>query len=372
MENGEADAMTETSTANSYDRLKLETWPVERLVPSAHNARVHSPAQVGEIATSIRLFGFSNPILVCPDGEIIAGHGRLAAARQLALGEVPVIVLSGLSEMQKRQLLLADNRIALNATWDLQALHMQLRDMSALGEDLTALGFTAQELARALSPAASTGLTPEDQIPDVAEHAVTRIGDVWCAADHRVLCGSCTNESAVETLFAGAAPHLMVTDPPYGVEYDPEWRNQRGLSNSSRRGKVRNDDQADWSTAWNLFPGNIAYIWHAALQSTTVAESLVRTGFTIRCQIIWCKERLVIGRGDYHWQHNPAGMRSERRGTGPAIASKPRSGTSRAEVRTPRPRTALRSPSSACGARCRTTALPASRSTTRSWGAAPR
>lgn len=297
--------MTQASTANSYDRLKLETWAIERLIPSSHNARVHSPAQVGEIATSIRMFGFSNPILVAPDGEIIAGHGRLAAARQLALADVPVIVLSGLNELQKRQLLLADNKIALNATWDLQALHMQLREMSVLGADLTALGFTTQELARALSPAASTGLTPEDDVPDVIEHAVTRIGDVWCAGEHRIMCGNSTDEGAVKALFAGSEPQLMVTDPPYGVDYDPTWRHRAGVSQSSKTNKIRNDKQADWEQTWALFPGHIAYVWHGALHATTVAQTLVRQGFDIRAQIIWAKERLVIGRGDYHWQHEP-------------------------------------------------------------------
>src|SRR3954464_3443226 len=159
----------QSDAAHSPDRLKLETWPLERLIPSPHNARKHSPAQVAEIAGSIRAFGFSNPILVSPDGDIIAGHGRLAAARQLSLGEVPVIVLSGLNDLQKRQLLLADNRIALNASWDIEALHLQLRDLSVLGADLGALGFTTQELARALSPPKSSGLTNEDHIADVAD-----------------------------------------------------------------------------------------------------------------------------------------------------------------------------------------------------------
>src|SRR4051794_3213104 len=282
------------------DRLKLESWPIERLIPSPHNARSHSAAQVAEIAGSIRAFGFSNPILVAPDGDIIAGHGRLAAARQLSLTDVPVIVLSGLSDLQKRQLLLADNRIALNASWDVEALHLQLRDMAALGADLAALGFTSQELARALSPPAAGGLTDEDHIPDVVDYAVTAMGNVWCAGDHRLGCGSSTDAQTVVALLAGASPNLMVTDPPYGVDYDPAWRHRAGVSHSARRGKIRNDKQADWEPAWSLFPGSIAYIWHGALHAVTVAESLVRQGFSIRAQIIWAKERLVIGRGDYH------------------------------------------------------------------------
>jgi DNA modification methylase len=301
----QAGEIMENDASRSSDRLKLESWPVERLIPSVHNARSHSPTQVAEIAGSIRAFGFSNPILVSPEGDIIAGHGRLAAARQLALAEVPVIVLSGLNDLQKRQLLLADNRIALNATWDMQALQAQLRDMAALGADLAALGFTAQELARALSPAASTGLTNEDHVPDVAENAVTRLGDIWCAGEHRLSCGSCTDDKAVATLFDGVTPHLMVTDPPYGVDYDPAWRHRAGVNQSAKTNKIRNDKQADWEPTWALFPGHIAYVWHGALHATTVAQSLVRQGFDIRSQIIWAKERLVIGRGDYHWQHEP-------------------------------------------------------------------
>jgi DNA modification methylase len=127
----------------------------------------------------------------------------------------------------------------------------------------------------------------------------------------------------------------MVTDPPYGVSYDPKWRNDRDLSRSKRTGKVENDERADWSEAWELFPGSIAYVWHAALHSPTSYESLIRTGFTIRAQIVWAKERLVIGRGDYHWQHEPAGTLSGRRGTGPATASRPRSGTFPTAARTP-------------------------------------
>jgi DNA modification methylase len=286
--------------------LSLDTWPIERLIPSARNARTHSPAQVAEIAGSIRAFGFSNPILVGSNGNIIAGHGRLAAARQLGLSEVPVIVLAGLNETQERQLLLADNRIALSAGWNVELLHLELKDLSLLGADLEVLGFTTQELARALSPAPSKGLTDEDDTPAPSESTVTNVGEVWCAGNHRVACGNATDPKAVANLLGGEVPHLMVTDPPYGVDYDPDWRHRAGVNKSSRRSKIANDKQADWELAWTLFPGSIAYVWHGALHASTVAESLIRQGFTIRAQIIWAKERLVIGRGDYHWAHEPA------------------------------------------------------------------
>jgi DNA modification methylase len=289
----------------SNGRLRLEFWPIDRLVPSPRNARSHSDAQIAEIAGSIRTFGFTNPVLVGEQGTVIAGHGRLAAARKLALPEVPVIALHGLSEIQQRQLMLADNRIALNAGWDIEMLHLELKDLSELGADLSVLGFGKGELAKALTPADFGGLTDENAVPAVEDRAVTRTGDVWRLGDHRIICGDSTDAATVQSLLGSVEPILMVTDPPYGVNYDPEWRHRAGVNNSPRTGRVANDERADWADAWHLFTGNIAYVWHGALHAATVAESLEREGFTIRAQIIWAKERLVIGRGDYHWQHEP-------------------------------------------------------------------
>lgn len=290
--------------SDSRERLRIDYWSLERLIPFARNARTHNPAQVAEIAGSIRTFGFSNPILVGAQGDVIAGHGRLAAARQLGLLEVPVIVLADLSEVQRRQLVLADNRIALNAGWDMEMLKLELTELSLLGADLSALGFNEKELATALN-GAGAGLTDEDAIPDIAERAVSSLGDIWSLGSHRVACGDSTDANLVRALLLGASPQLMVTDPPYGVEYDPEWRHRLGVNKSDKRGKIRNDERADWTAAWALFPGEIAYVWHGALHAATVADSLIKTGFTIRAQIVWAKERLVMSRGDYHWQHEP-------------------------------------------------------------------
>jgi DNA modification methylase len=185
-----------------------------------------------------------------------------------------------------------------------EMLQLELRDLSALGADLSMLGFTEHELAKALQSSGGC-LTDENAIPEAGEEAVSAAGDIWCLGQHRLLCGDCTDPQSVSRALGQHKPKLMVTDPPYGVNYDPEWRNLRAISNSARTGKVRNDERADWAAAWALFPGNIAYVWHAALQTPTFAESLEREGFSIRAQIIWAKERLVIGRGDYHWQHEP-------------------------------------------------------------------
>lgn len=292
--------MTETQKQS----LALEHWPIDKLVPAARNARTHGKAQIAEIAGSIRAFGFANPILVGVEGDVIAGHGRLAAARQLHLAEVPVLILSGLTDAERRQLLLADNRIAMNAGWDREMLNLELAELSKLNADLASLGFSKQELSAALTPA-SAGLADEDAIPETEEAVVTQLGDVWALGSHRVICGDSTNPEVVGLLLEEGKPNLMVTDPPYGVNYDPEWRHRAGVNKSKRTGKVENDGRADWGDAWKLFPGNIAYVWHGAIHAAGVADSLEREGFSIRAQVIWAKERLVIGRGDYHWQHEP-------------------------------------------------------------------
>lgn len=291
--------------SSSGHKLAVQSWPLARLTPSPRNARTHGKTQVAEIAASIRAFGFTNPVLVGPDGDVVAGHGRLAAAQLLGLTQVPVIVLSGLSETQRRQLMLADNRIALNAGWNDELLEAELQDLKALGADLSVLGFTEDELGDALNPNPVSGLTDEDESPEAAETATSRPGDLWCLGDHRVICGDCTDPKVVKNLLGKESPLLMATDPPYGVSYDPAWRHRAGVNKSQRIGKVSNDEQADWSAAWKLFPGDVVYVWHGALHAATVAKSLEGCGFTIRAQIVWAKERLVIGRGDYHWMHEP-------------------------------------------------------------------
>lgn len=307
-----------TSSLRCPAPLSIEYWPLSRLVPYARNARTHDDAQVAEIAGSIRAFGFTNPILVGPEGDVIAGHGRLAAARRLALPQVPVIVLAGLGELERRQLVLADNRIALNAGWNTEMLHLELADLSALGADLGALGFSEKELSAAFASNKADGLTDEDEVPPVSDDVVSRAGDLWLLGGHRIICGDSTDPQVVARVLAGSKPNLMVTDPPYGVEYDPGWRHRMGVSNSKRQGRVLNDERADWADAWALFPGEIAYVWHGALHAATVAASLTRQGFSIRAQIIWAKPRLVIGRGDYHWQHEPCwyGVRKKGHWTG--------------------------------------------------------
>lgn len=287
--------------------LAVEQWPIERLLPYAANARSHPDGQVAQIASSIAEFGFNVPCLVDERGVLIAGHGRLLAARRLGLTEVPVIRLDHLTDAQARAFRIADNQIALNAAWDDALLSAEVARLKDDGVDLDLLGFGEDELDRLLDglDAAGGQADGEDSVPEPSADPVTRPGDLWLLGEHRLLCGDATNASDVEKLLAGAVPHLMVTDPPYGVDYDPAWRNEACVSATARTGRVSNDDRADWREAWALFPGDVAYVWHAGVHCRTVAESLEACGLAIRSQIIWAKPRFVLGRGDYHWQHEP-------------------------------------------------------------------
>jgi DNA modification methylase len=294
--------------------LAIDYRAVEALVPYARNARTHSQAQVALLAGSIREYGFTNPVLVDGENGIIAGHGRVMAAQQLGMARVPVIELAHLTEAQKRAYILADNRLAEEAGWDKELLAIEVADLAALGVDLEGIGFDAREVDALLMRGEANA--EEEQIPEVPAVPVSRFGDLWQLGSHRLLCGDATNAADVARLLGGVHPHLMVTDPPYGVVYDPEWRNRAGLSETKRTGKVLNDHRADWRDAWALFPGEVAYVWHGALHATTVAESLTACGFEMRAQIIWAKERLVLSRGDYHWQHEPCWYAVRRKGRG--------------------------------------------------------
>jgi DNA modification methylase len=282
-----------------------KTASVSELIPYARNARTHSDAQVAQIAASIREFGFTNPVLTDGARGVIAGHGRLLAARKLGMTEVPTIELSHLTAAQRRAYVLADNKLALNAGWDDDLLRLELGELRDEGFDLCLTGFELDELGKLLIDT-TDGLTDPDDVPEVPEQPVSRVGDVWLLGRHRLACGDCTDPEVVAQALNGVRPHLMVTDPPYGVAYDPAWRNTALEGSTTRRtGKVLNDHRADWREAWALFPGDVAYVWHGALHATTVAESLLACGFDIRAQIIWAKDRLVLGRGHYHWQHEP-------------------------------------------------------------------
>ena len=291
---------------------KIEMWQVADLAPYVKNARTHPQAQVNQIAASMERFGFTIPMLIAENGTIIAGHGRLLAAAQLGMAEVPVMVARGWSDEDRRIYTLADNRLAETSEWDPETLQIEWDELHALGlgDDLSMIGFSDEDLKDILPTAmleVTGGLTDPDDVPEVDEaQPISRSGDIWVLGDHRIMCGSSTDAGTVARLLAGAKPHLMVTDPPYGVEYDPSWREKAGVAGGDyAKGKVLNDDNPDWREAWALFPGEVAYVWHAGLFAGVVGESLIATKFKLRSQIIWNKGQLVLSRGDYHWQHEP-------------------------------------------------------------------
>lgn len=212
--------------ADGLDRrdLVIEYRPLDSLVAYARNARTHSDAQVSEIAGSIREFGFTNPVLVAEDGTLIAGHGRVLAARKLGMATVPAITLTGLSDTQRRALVLADNRIALNAGWDQDLLALELGDLQDAGFDLGLTGFTADELGDLLRPATDDGWDEDDaandEVPEPAADPMVRPGDLWLLGEHRLLCGDSTNSIDVARVMAGDAAALCFTSPPYAQQRD--------------------------------------------------------------------------------------------------------------------------------------------------------
>lgn len=289
------------------DKSDFAGYKVSRdsdLIPYIGNARTHSEEQIKQIASSIKEFGFLSPIVTDGENGILAGHGRVLAAQLLGLKFVPTVEASHLSKSQRRAFILADNKLALNAGWDFDQLRDEIQFLQDESFDISVTGFSESELSELLCDQTS-GLTDPDEIPDPPEHPVARMGDIFILGNHRLACGDSTNPETVSKLLAGVIPNLMVTDPPYGVEYDASWRKTYKPGADYAVGKVLNDDRADWGDAFALFRGSVAYVWHGALHAGVVEKSLVDAGFEIRSQIIWVKPRLVLGRGNYHWQHEP-------------------------------------------------------------------
>ena len=297
----------------------IELLNTATLIPYARNARTHSEAQVAQIAGSMREFGWTNPVLIDGEGGIIAGHGRVLAALKLGITEAPCIRLGHLTDTHRRAYILADNKLALNAGWDEELLALEIADLTELDFDLSLSGFGIEELEALLAQANATpeGDTDPDDAPEMTENPVSRLGDVWILGSHRLICGDCTEVDVVKRVLAGVKPNLMVTDPPYGVNYDPKWRAEAGVNkNRAKMGEVLNDNRDDWREAWALFPGDVAYVWHSGVHASAVSNSLTACDFVIRSQIIWAKDRFALSRGDYHWQHEPCWYAVRKTGKG--------------------------------------------------------
>jgi len=283
---------------------------VADLVPYINNPMEHPPDQIDLICKLITEFGWTNPVLIDGKRGIIAGHGRVLAAQKLGMAMVPTIELRHLNDAQKRAYVMADNESARKGRWNDELRGLELGELRDLGFDLSLTGFDMPEIGRLLGPA--DGNTDPDDAPAVQAVAVSRVGDVWILGRHRLTCGDCTDAAVVEAALAGAKPHLMVTDAPYGVDYDAGWRDaaakhspSMGNRKDTAKGRVQNDDRADWTEAWTLFLGDVAYVWCASLCSDVSIQSLEDAGLERRAQIIWAKSHITIGRGHYQWQHEP-------------------------------------------------------------------
>ena len=304
-------------------RYPIDYRPIDGLIAYARNSRTHSDTQVGQIAASIVEFGFTNPVLA-DDKGIVAGHGRVLGAgkvyasgqairlpggQEIPRGTVPVIDCSGWSDAQRKAYVIADNSIALAAGWDAELLKLELADLHEAGFDLGLLAFDDKFLDGLLAPDGTEGNTDPDDVPPAPDAPVAVLGDVWILGSHRLVCGDSTSADDVAKALGPVKPHLMVTDPPYGVKYEPGLRDRadaavRGkVSGGRATGEVLNDDKADWREAWALFPGQVAYVWHGMKAAGVVFDSLDSSGFEVRAEIVWVKQRPAIGWGRYAAQH---------------------------------------------------------------------
>ena len=291
--------------------LHIQRRPVNALIPYIRNARTHSPEQIAQIAASIREFGWTNPILVDGHNGVIAGHGRLLAARQLGFDEVPVIELAHLNDTQRRAYVLADNRLAENAGWDAELLRLELGELQLTDIDLGLLGFGDAELQDLLASGEEDrgGLTDDDEVPEVSETPISRPGDVWVLGPHRLLCGDATVAASYEALLQGAPVDMVFTDPPYNVNYA-----------NSAKDKLRGKDRAILND--NLGEGFYDFLLAALTPTVThcrggiyvamssseldVLQAAFRAaGGKWSTFIIWAKNTFTLGRADYQRQYEP-------------------------------------------------------------------
>lgn len=262
--------------------------------PQAKNPRKISKDQKAHLNASLEKFGVCDPLILNADGTLIAGHQRYYILRSKGILEAPCMVADeSLKDKDVDELTIRHNKNTGDFDFDLLANGYD-------PESLLDWGFAESELEIDIS--VIEGREADDEILDPPKNTLAKLGTVYTLGNHRLMCGDSTNPDHVSKLLHGEEPILMVTDPPYGVNYDPTWRLKHG-KRTTAVGKVKNDDQINWSLAWHLFPGSVAYIWHAAWFCSDIHKSLVDADFEIKNQIVWVKQHFALSRGDYHWQH---------------------------------------------------------------------
>jgi len=283
---------------------RFEKVNIDRLVPYARNARTHSKEQILQLRASLREFGFVNPVIVDKDLNVIAGHGRILAAKEEGIAEVPCVFAEHLTEAQKRAYIIADNRLALNAGWDDEMLSVEIADLQGADFDISLLGFNDAELNKLLGALEDVKDDDFDVEGELAKPAVTKPGDLWLLGQHRVVCGDSTQADTYTLLMDGKLANLVVTDPPYNVNYE------------GTAGKIKNDNMADQKfyqfllEAFTLTEKAMArdasiYVFHADTEGFNFRKAFKDAGFYLSGTCIWKKQSLVLGRSPYQWQHEP-------------------------------------------------------------------
>ena len=282
------------------------------LIPYVLNSRTHTEEQVGQIASSIREFGFTNPVLVDEENNVIAGHGRLLAAQTLGLEKVPAVIVTGLDERKRRALVIADNKLALNAGWDAEALRVELEDLA--GDFGELMGFSQDELVELLQKGDNEGLTDDDYVPDEPINETTRTGDVWVMKDHRLICGDSTSFENLDLLMGGKVANMCFTDPPYLMDFTGGLHADGSKSFNATHGKITNDkmSKADGeafldsiNTAIKNYVDGAFYITFYRLGINSYYASLERVGLKCRSLVIWDKGNHTLSSSDYMSMYEP-------------------------------------------------------------------
>ena len=287
---------------NSTERF--EKVNIDKLIPYARNARTHSKEQILQLRASLREFGFVNPVIVDKDYNVIAGHGRILAAKEEGIPEVPCVFAEHLTDAQKRAYILADNRLAMNAGWDAEMLAVELSDLQAVDFDVSLLGFDDAELNKLLGGAENVQDDDFDVDAELQKPAVTKPGDLWLLGNHRLVCGDSTMADTFVTLMDGKYANLVVTDPPYNVNYE------------GSAGKIKNDNMentafyefllaAFTNTEAAMAQDASVYVFHADTEGLNFRKAFSDAGFYLSGTCIWKKQSLVLGRSPYQWQHEP-------------------------------------------------------------------
>ncbi|MCR4719747.1 MAG: site-specific DNA-methyltransferase [Firmicutes bacterium] len=283
---------------------EMELVSIEKLIPYVNNARTHSPAQITKLRSSLREFGFINPVIIDRDFNVIAGHGRIMAAKEEGIKEVPCVFADYLTEAQKKAYIIADNRMAMDAGWDEELLRVEIEALQGMDFDPSLTGFDEKELATLFN----NGIEAKDDDFDVSAElekpTITHNGDVWILGKHRLVCGDSTKAETFEALMQGEKANLVITDPPYNVNYE------------GSAGKIKNDNMADekfYNFLKDAFTNTEAamsddasiYVFHADTEGLNFRKAFQDSGFYLSGTCIWKKQSLVLGRSPYQWQHEP-------------------------------------------------------------------